>query len=170
VVAENAAAYARYDSNSLAPGHVIVVPRRHVADFFEMSAAEQAAVLELLNRSRQLIGAEHSPDGYNIGVNVGKAAGQSRMHVHVHLIPRRKGDVPDPSGGVRCVLRKWNEAGSARVLRSDKENAMHPIRLMAAILLVGLASCAGTGPVIPQEQAAQFQQAPGFPYNSFYCP
>ena len=91
MVAENAAAYARYDSNSLAPGHVIVVPRRHVADFFGMSAAEQAAVLELLNRSRELIGAEHSPDGYNIGVN---------------LIPRHKGDVPDPSGGVRCVLRK----------------------------------------------------------------
>jgi diadenosine tetraphosphate (Ap4A) HIT family hydrolase len=106
VVAENAAAYARYDSNSLAPGHVIVVPRRHVADFFEMTAAEQAAVLELLNRTRQLIGAAHSPDGYNIGVNIGKAAGQSRMHVHVHLIPRRKGDVPDPSGGVRCVLKK----------------------------------------------------------------
>jgi diadenosine tetraphosphate (Ap4A) HIT family hydrolase len=106
VVAENAAAYARYDSNSLAPGHVIVVPRRHVADFFEMTAAEQAAVLELLNRSHAIIRAKHSPDGYNIGVNVGSAAGQSRMHVHVHLIPRHQGDVPDPSGGVRCVLRK----------------------------------------------------------------
>jgi diadenosine tetraphosphate (Ap4A) HIT family hydrolase len=106
VVAENAAAYARYDSNSLAPCHVILVPRRHVADFFEMTAAEQAAVLELLNRTRQLIGAAHSPDGYKVGVNIGKAAGQSRMHVHVHLIPRRKGDVPDPSGGVRCVLKK----------------------------------------------------------------
>ena len=103
-MAENAAAYARYDSNSLAPGHVIVVPRRHVADFFEMSAAEQAAVLELLNRSRQLIGAEHSPDGYNIGVNVGKAAGQSRMHVHVHLIPRYTGDHPRPQGGVRQII------------------------------------------------------------------
>lgn len=106
MVAENAAAYARYDSNSLAPGHVIVVPRRHVADFFEMTAAEQAAVLELLNRSHAIIRAKHSPDGYNIGVNVGSAAGQSRMHVHVHLIPRHQGDVPDPSGGVRCVLRK----------------------------------------------------------------
>ena len=106
MVAENAAAYARYDGNSLAPGHVIVVPRRHVADFFEMTAAEQAAVLELLNRAHKLIGAEYSPDGYNIGVNVGKAAGQSRMHVHVHLIPRHKGDVPDPAGGVRCVLKK----------------------------------------------------------------
>jgi diadenosine tetraphosphate (Ap4A) HIT family hydrolase len=105
VVAENAAAYARYDGNSLAPGHVIVVPRRHVADFFDMTAAEQAAVLELLNAARRLIGEKHSPDGFNVGVNIGKAAGQSRMHVHVHLIPRYKGDVPDPAGGVRRVLK-----------------------------------------------------------------
>ncbi len=106
MVAENAGAYARFDSNSLAPGHVIVVPRRHVADFFEMTAAEQAAVLELLNQARRLVGEQHSPDGFNIGVNVGKAAGQSRMHVHVHLIPRYRGDVPDPAGGVRCVLKR----------------------------------------------------------------
>ena len=106
VVAENGAAYARYDSNSLATGHVIVVARRHVADFFDMTAAEQAAVLALLNEARRLIQAKHSPDGYNVGVNVGKAAGQSRMHVHVHLIPRYKGDVPDAAGGVRCVLKR----------------------------------------------------------------
>ena len=105
VVLENDLAYARYDSNSLSRGHVIVVPKRHVADFFEMNAAEQAAVLALLNQTREIIGEKHSPDGYNIGVNVGKAAGQSRMHVHVHLIPRYQGDVPDPSGGIRCVLK-----------------------------------------------------------------
>ena len=105
MVAENAAAYARFDSNSLARGHVIVVPRRHVADFFEMTAAEQAAVLELLNSARALVQEQHAPDGFNIGVNVGKAAGQSRMHVHVHLIPRYQGDVPDPAGGVRRVLK-----------------------------------------------------------------
>ena len=106
VLIENSLAYARLDSNSLAAGHVIVVPRRHVADFFDMTAAEQAAVLELLNAAQRLVQAKYSPDGYNIGVNIGKAAGQSRMHVHVHLIPRYKGDVADPSGGVRCVLKK----------------------------------------------------------------
>ena len=105
VVLENDLAYARYDSNSLSRGHVIVVPKRHVADFFDMNTTEQAAVLQLLNRVRLIIQKEHSPDGYNIGVNVGKAAGQSRMHVHVHLIPRYQGDVPDPSGGIRCVLK-----------------------------------------------------------------
>ena len=105
LVAQNDLAYTRYDSNSLAPGHVIVVPRRHVADFFAMTSAEQGAVLELLNRARRLVQEKHEPDGFNIGVNVGKAAGQSRMHVHVHLIPRYKGDMPDPAGGVRRVLK-----------------------------------------------------------------
>jgi diadenosine tetraphosphate (Ap4A) HIT family hydrolase len=67
VLAENGAAYARLDSNALAAGHVIVVPRRHVADFFDMSADEQAAVLALLNEARRLVQAKHNPDGYNIG-------------------------------------------------------------------------------------------------------
>ena len=98
-------AYVRYDSNSLSRGHVLVVPKRHVADFFDMTSDEQSAVLGLLNRARRLIGERHLPDGYNIGVNVGKAAGQSRMHVHLHLIPRYAGDVSDPRGGIRCVLK-----------------------------------------------------------------
>jgi diadenosine tetraphosphate (Ap4A) HIT family hydrolase len=106
VVAQNELAYARLDSHSLASGHVIVVPRRHVADFFDMTAEEQAAVLALLNEARRMVQAKHQPDGYNVGVNVGRAAGQNRMHVHVHLIPRYSGDVPDPAGGVRCVLGK----------------------------------------------------------------
>ena len=109
VVAENPLAYARYDNNSLSRGHLLIVPRRHVAGFFEMSGDEQRAVLALLNQAQRLIEQEHAPDGYNIGVNVGKAGGQSRMHVHVHLIPRYAGDVPDPRGGIRCVL-----AGKAR--------------------------------------------------------
>jgi diadenosine tetraphosphate (Ap4A) HIT family hydrolase len=104
VLLESDFAYVRSDSHALSRGHVIVVPRRHVADFFEMSAAEQGSVIALLNRARKLLQKEYAPDGYNIGVNVGTAAGQSRMHVHVHLIPRYAGDVPDPRGGVRCVL------------------------------------------------------------------
>jgi diadenosine tetraphosphate (Ap4A) HIT family hydrolase len=104
VVAENALAYARHDNNALSRGHVLVVPRRHVAGFFDMTAEEQAAVLSLLNQAKRLIDGKHAPNGYNIGANVGKAAGQSRMHVHVHLIPRYTGDVPDPRGGIRCVL------------------------------------------------------------------
>jgi diadenosine tetraphosphate (Ap4A) HIT family hydrolase len=104
VIRENALAYVRRDNRSLSAGHVLVVPKRHVASFFDMTAQEQSAVLALLSETQRAIQAEHAPDGYNIGVNIGKAGGQSRMHVHVHLIPRYAGDVPDPSGGIRCVL------------------------------------------------------------------
>lgn len=106
VVAENALAYVRRDNHALSKGHVLVVPKRHVPSFFEMTTEEQAAVLYLLNDAQRRIQKQEGPDGYNIGVNVGKAAGQSRMHVHVHLIPRYQGDVPDPTGGIRCVLPK----------------------------------------------------------------
>ena len=106
VLLENGLAYVRFDNNSLSRGHVLVIPKRHVADFFDMTPAEQSAVLDLLNEAQRLIQRDHSPDGYNIGVNVGKAGGQARMHVHVHLIPRYAGDVPDPSGGIRRVLAK----------------------------------------------------------------
>jgi len=104
VLLENPLAYVRYDSNSLSRGHVLVIPKRHVANFFDMSADEQWAVLALLREIQQAIQKQHGPDGYNIGVNVGKTAGQSRMHVHMHLIPRYEGDVADPRGGIRCVL------------------------------------------------------------------
>jgi len=96
--------YVRYDNNSLSRGHVLVIPRRHVASFFDMTAEEKACVIALLDRARGQIEQEFAPDGYNIGVNIGSAGGQSRMHVHVHLIPRYTGDVADPRGGIRCVL------------------------------------------------------------------
>lgn len=111
VLLANALAYVRYDSNSLSRGHVLVIPRRHVASFFDMTAAEHSAVLALLRDAQKFIQGQHSPDGYNIGVNVGAAGGQSRMHVHVHLIPRYAGDVADPRGGIRCVLAGKSHAG-----------------------------------------------------------
>lgn len=104
VVVEHDLAYVREDNNGQARGHLLVVPRRHVADFFEMTAEEQVAVLALLNAAHQILRKEFAPDGFNIGVNIGEAGGQSRKHVHVHLIPRYAGDVEDPSGGIRCVL------------------------------------------------------------------
>jgi diadenosine tetraphosphate (Ap4A) HIT family hydrolase len=104
VLFENTLAYVRYDNNSLSRGHVLIIPKRHVANFFDMTIEEQSAVLALLREAQTSIQTKHAPDGFNIGVNVGKAGGQSRMHVHVHLIPRYTGDVPDPRGGIRCVL------------------------------------------------------------------
>ena len=93
VVAENALAYVRRENLS-------------VADFFDMHGVSRRPCSNCWNEAQRRIQREHSPDGYNIGVNMGKAAGQSRMHVHVHLIPRYQGDVPDPAGGIRCVLAK----------------------------------------------------------------
>jgi len=104
VIVGNELAYARRDNNALSRGHVLVIPVRHVADYFAMTAREKGAVMSLLDEAKEFVQARYAPDGYNIGVNVGKAGGQSRMHVHVHLIPRYQGDVPDPRGGIRCVL------------------------------------------------------------------
>lgn len=104
VLLESALAYVRFDSHSLSRGHVLIIPRRHIASYFDMTIEEKTEVVALIDRAQRAIASEHSPDGYNIGVNIGRAAGQNRMHVHVHLIPRYTGDVADPSGGIRCVL------------------------------------------------------------------
>ena len=102
VLMANDHAYARYESSSLSRGHVIVVPKRHVADYFDMTDDEHAAVAALLRAVHAEIAERFAPDGFNVG----QAAGQNRMRVHLHLIPRYAGDVPDPSGGIRCVLPK----------------------------------------------------------------
>jgi diadenosine tetraphosphate (Ap4A) HIT family hydrolase len=83
---------------------MLVVARRHVADYFALEASEQAALWGLTPAVKRLIEAEHSPSGYNLGINIGPHAGQTIDHVHLHVIPRYEGDVPDPRGGVRWVL------------------------------------------------------------------
>ena len=88
----------------VSPGHALIVPRRHEPDFFSLSAEEQAAVIALVNPVRTVLDRTFSPDGYNLGVNAGRAAGQTIMHAHLHVIPRYAGDVPEPRGGVRWVL------------------------------------------------------------------
>jgi len=103
-VLANEHAMVRYDINPVTPGHLLVLTRRHVADFFGTTPDERAALLALLQRAKVLLQRERSPDGFNIGVNVGDAAGQTIPHVHVHLIPRYRGDTPNPRGGVRGVI------------------------------------------------------------------
>jgi diadenosine tetraphosphate (Ap4A) HIT family hydrolase len=92
------------DAFPLNPGHTLVIPRRHVADLFTLTTAEQADIWGLVAKVRERILQEHHPDAFNIGVNVGAAAGQTVDHAHVHVIPRHRGDVPDPRGGVRWVV------------------------------------------------------------------
>jgi diadenosine tetraphosphate (Ap4A) HIT family hydrolase len=104
VILANAYAMAIYDGFPVSPGHCLIVPNRHVASFFEASKEEQAALLELLLEMRQLLQQERNPAGFNIGINDGIAAGQTVMHLHIHLIPRYSGDTEDPRGGVRWIM------------------------------------------------------------------
>ena len=104
VVFDRDQALALWDAFPVSPGHALVVPRRHVASWRALASQEKAALLELVDEVRELLDERHAPDGYNIGLNDGIAAGQTVMHVHVHVIPRYTGDAPDPRGGVRYVL------------------------------------------------------------------
>ena len=83
---------------------MLVIPFRHVRDLFGLTNEEWHATFALVDECRRLIESEHSPDGYNIGFNVGRYAGQSLMHCHCHVIPRYVGDVENPTGGIRAVI------------------------------------------------------------------
>jgi len=104
VVLKNELAYTLYDSYPVNEGHLLIIPYRHVSDYFELSKEEQAAVQSLLVEGKALLTKQYHPDGFNVGINISEAAGQTVWHVHVHLIPRYKGDMDDPRGGVRGVI------------------------------------------------------------------
>jgi len=101
----NDLAYVLWDGFPVTPLHALVVPIRHVADYFSLAAKERRACDELLLQARDQIETQDpTVAGFNIGVNVGNAAGQTIFHCHIHLIPRRVGDVAEPRGGVRHVI------------------------------------------------------------------
>lgn len=104
IIASSPLSVAFYDGFPVSPGHALIIPRRHVASFFELTQEEQQDLLNLADRVKRIVEERYHPDGYNIGINVGEAAGQSIFHVHMHLIPRYQGDVPNPRGGVRGVI------------------------------------------------------------------
>lgn len=104
IVGETGLAVAVRDGFPVSPGHTLIVPRRHVFTFFDANAEERKDMLLLLDEAKAKLDAEFRPDGYNIGINDGPAAGQTIAHLHIHLIPRYTGDAPDPRGGVRWVL------------------------------------------------------------------
>lgn len=103
-VLRNPLAHARYDRYPVSPGHLLIIPSRHVADFFVTTVEERNAMLALADEARALLEREYHPDGCNLGINVGAAAGQTIFHVHLHVIPRYTGDVLNPRGGVRGVI------------------------------------------------------------------
>lgn len=96
--------YISQDKYPASPGHLLIVPNRHVPNYFDCTKQEITELWETVNFAKQLIEQNHNPDSYNIGINVSEAAGQSVPHTHIHLIPRYEGDVEDPRGGVRSVI------------------------------------------------------------------
>ena len=103
---ESALCVAFYDTAPLNPGHILIVPKRHQPDFLALSTDEHLAILRMAVALRKDLDLRFHPTGFNLGVNVGDAAGQTVGHAHLHLIPRYEGDVPDPRGGVRWVIPK----------------------------------------------------------------
>ena len=103
-ILENELAYAIYDKYPVGKGHMLFIPKRHVKNFFDITKEEREAIFELIDEGKKLLDEKYSPDSYNVGINCGEHAGQTIMHVHVHLIPRYIGDIKDPTGGVRGVI------------------------------------------------------------------
>ena len=104
LLAESATAYAIYDQYPVSKGHSLIIAKRHCSSYFELSLREQTACLLMLKEVKEIISSRFTPDGFNVGINIGKDAGQTIDHVHIHLIPRYSGDVSDPTGGVRGVI------------------------------------------------------------------
>jgi diadenosine tetraphosphate (Ap4A) HIT family hydrolase len=97
-------AFAIFDKYPVNAGHALIIPKRHCANYFDLTTEEQATCWQLLNEVKAMVAAQFKPDGFNIGINIGDSAGQTVLHVHMHLIPRYSGDVPEPRGGVRGVI------------------------------------------------------------------
>jgi diadenosine tetraphosphate (Ap4A) HIT family hydrolase len=104
LIEANEKCFAIEDAFPVSPGHTLIVPQRHVESFFDLTVEEVLALVALLHSTKARLDHRFSPDGYNIGINIGREAGQTVMHVHAHLIPRRTGDVDKPEGGVRNVI------------------------------------------------------------------
>ena len=104
VLAQDATAVAFADAFPLTRGHTLIVPRRHEPDFLALSGDEHAAIWRLVAQVRAIVDRQHRPQGYNLGVNVGEAAGQTVGHAHLHVIPRYVGDVDEPRGGIRWII------------------------------------------------------------------
>ena len=96
--------FAAWDLHPASPGHFLVMPYRHVSYYFDINDEEREELWRFVGEGKAIADTKHNPDGYNIGINVGKWAGQSIPHLHIHVIPRYQGDVENPKGGVRGVI------------------------------------------------------------------
>jgi diadenosine tetraphosphate (Ap4A) HIT family hydrolase len=103
-ITESATAYAIFDKFPVSKGHALVIPTRHVSNYFDLTLQEQMDCLILLNEVKAILQKRFNPDGFNVGINIHTAAGQTVPHAHIHLIPRYQDDVKEPRGGVRGVI------------------------------------------------------------------
>lgn len=117
VIVENERAVAFHDAFPVSPGHTLIVPRDHEADYFALEADQRHALWSLIDAVRDELETRFGPAAYNIGINAGRAAGQTVSHAHVHVIPRYEGDVEDPRGGIRHVIPRkaawWEDRDDA---------------------------------------------------------
>lgn len=104
LIVESATAYAIYDKFPVNDGHALIIPKKHCANYFDLTFKEQSACIFILNKVKEIVGKRFNPDGFNVGININETAGQTVPHVHIHLIPRYKNDVENPRGGVRGVI------------------------------------------------------------------
>ena len=113
IIAETELTRTIRDSYPISPGHTLIIPKRHVTSFFFVTDDERNELLNALKQAQQVLIEESKPDGFNIGINDGQSAGQTIPHLHIHLIPRFKGDQPDPRGGIRWIFpekaRYWDD-------------------------------------------------------------
>lgn len=105
-IAENELTFAIYDVFPVNEGHILVIPKRHFSSFFEATDEEVLAMYKLIKKVKEIVHNKYEPTGYNIGINIGEDAGQTIMHLHVHVIPRYKGDVENPKGGIRKLKKE----------------------------------------------------------------
>lgn len=106
ILTESATAYAMFDGYPVNKGHVLVIPKRHVSNYFELPFKEQSACWFMVNKVQEILSKEFQPDGFNVGMNINRDAGQNMMHASIHIIPRYKGDSLDTKSGIRYVIPK----------------------------------------------------------------
>jgi len=104
IINENEVAFAIYDSFPVSQGHILVIPKKHINNYFEADSQTKDELCKLIDECKEIVDKKFNPAGYNIGINCGEAAGQTVMHLHINLIPRYKGDIENPRGGVRGVI------------------------------------------------------------------
>lgn len=134
VLYEDAHCFVIRDGFPVSYGHTLIITRRHVSSFFDTTPEEKTALLNALGSAQKGMAIEYHPDAWNIGINDGPAAGQTVPHLHIHLIPRYDGDVPDPRGGVRRVIpdqaHYLTKLRSLRPDRSSGDPKLHDFRCL----------------------------------------